>query len=55
MLIRREITRKYTIKIVLKHAHAWNWDGKGGRNFSSRKPDDGKVQKKNSNPVGIFY
>jgi hypothetical protein len=27
------MTRKYTIKIVIKHAHAWNWDGKGSRNF----------------------
>jgi hypothetical protein len=23
-LIRRDITRKYAIKIVIEHAHAWN-------------------------------
>jgi hypothetical protein len=27
-LIRREITRNYAIKTVIKHAHAWNWDRK---------------------------
>jgi hypothetical protein len=29
-LIWREISRKYTRKIMIKHAHAWNWDRKGG-------------------------
>jgi hypothetical protein len=32
--VQREITRNYTIKILMKHAHAWNWDRKGGRNLS---------------------
>jgi hypothetical protein len=29
----REITGKYEIKILIKHAHLWNWDRKGGRNW----------------------
>jgi hypothetical protein len=32
-LIWQEITSKYTIIIVIKHAHAWNWDRKLGRNL----------------------
>jgi hypothetical protein len=31
--IQREITRKDAIKIVIEHAHAWDYDRKGGRNL----------------------
>jgi hypothetical protein len=31
--IHQEVRRKYTIEIVIKHAHAWNWERKWGRNL----------------------
>jgi hypothetical protein len=32
------MTRKCTIEIVMKHAHAWNWNGKGGRDLCHKQP-----------------
>jgi hypothetical protein len=44
MLIWREITRKYTIKIVIKHTRAWNWDAKGGGNLCYKHNQQNQVQ-----------
>jgi hypothetical protein len=50
-LIRLEITRKYTIKIVIKHSHVWNWDGRGGRNLCYKHNQQDKVHEHQCNRI----
>jgi hypothetical protein len=42
-LIQREITKYYTIKVVMMHPHAWNWDTKGGRNLCYKHNQQNQV------------
>jgi hypothetical protein len=50
--IRREITRKYSIKIVIEHAHAWNYDRKGGRNLCYKPSQQNQVHEYKCKEMG---
>jgi hypothetical protein len=50
-LIRREVRRKYTIKIAIKHAHAWNWVKKGGRNLCHKPKQQNQVHEHQCNEM----
>jgi hypothetical protein len=47
-----EITRNSAIKVVVKHAHAWNSDRKGSRNLCHNHNQQSQVHEQQCNETG---